>query len=155
MEIRLGLSPGMFILTINYRRPPRIRVGINGHGPIARNFLRCTIESDRGVDVVAINAPDVTPELMAYLIKYNSVYSPCPGVIKNKAVVNKPYNPNAPNCLMLEICGRNIAYFDYKNPADIPWHWMDVEYVVDVSDHLVKLEDAEVSPETTLCINFN
>ncbi|KAH9280805.1 Glyceraldehyde-3-phosphate dehydrogenase [Echinococcus granulosus] len=44
---------------------------------------------------------------------------------------------------MLDICGRKIAYFDYKSPADIPWHWMDVEYVLDASEHLIKLEDAE------------
>ncbi|KAL5107389.1 hypothetical protein TcWFU_001756 [Taenia crassiceps] len=27
--------------------------------------------------------------------------------------------------------------------ADIPWHWVDVEYVLEASEHLVKLEDAE------------
>lgn len=72
------------------------------------------------------------------------MYSPCPGVIKSKATFEKPFHSDAPNCLMLDICGRRIAYFDYKNPADIPWHWMDVEYVLDASEHLVKLEDAEV-----------
>lgn len=119
-------------------------MGINGYGSFARNFIRCAIESDRGVDVVAVNAPGISPELLLYLIKYNSVYSPCPGVIKSKATFEKPFHSDAPNCLMLDICGRRIAYFDYKNPADIPWHWMDVEYVLDASEHLVKLEDAEV-----------
>ncbi|KAM7542601.1 hypothetical protein Aperf_G00000008617 [Anoplocephala perfoliata] len=50
---------------------------------------------------------------------------------------------SAPDCIMLEIGGRNIACFDCQNAADIPWHWMNVEYIIDASERLVKLEDAE------------
>lgn len=106
--------------------------------------MRCAIETDKGVDVVAINAPGITPEQLLYLIKYNSIDSQFPGVIKNKPSFDKPNCPKASNCIMLEIGGRNIAFFDCQNTVDIPWHWMDVEYVVDASERLVKLKDAEV-----------
>ncbi len=145
MVIRCGPLIGKFVLSGVTFRPPRIRVGINGSGIFARNFIRCAVENNRGVDVVAINAPGITPELLLYLIKYNSLYAPCPGVNEGKVSVEKTSEPDGPMCLMLELCGRKIAFFDKKNPADIPWHWMNVEYVLEASEKLVKLADAEVS----------
>ncbi len=51
----------------------KIKAGINGFGRIGRLAFRAGIE--RGdFDFVAINAPDKTPEQIAYLFKYDSVH---------------------------------------------------------------------------------
>ena len=48
-----------------------IRIGINGFGRIGRLVFRAGIVRD-DVEIVAVNAPDKTPEQLAYATKYDS-----------------------------------------------------------------------------------
>ncbi|VDK80772.1 unnamed protein product [Dibothriocephalus latus] len=124
-------------------RPPRARIGINGFGHITRLLVRCAIADKRGLDVVAINAPGITPEQLIYMIKYDSQYGPCPGVVSDKVEMIKP-DKNTPPCLFIEVCGRKIAYFDKKCPNLIPWQWLNVEYVIETNSNIKTLGMAEV-----------
>jgi len=58
-----------------------LRVGINGYGRIGRRVLRHVVSGDH-LDVVAINSSDLTPELAARLLKYDSVHGRFPGRIE-------------------------------------------------------------------------
>ena len=52
-----------------------IRIGISGFGRIGRLAARVALR--RGdMEVVAINAPDKTPEQIAYVFSHDSVHGP-------------------------------------------------------------------------------
>lgn len=57
-----------------------VRIGINGFGRIGRNVLRAARERSPGLDIVAVN--DITtPEMLAHLFKYDSVFGRFPGTV--------------------------------------------------------------------------
>ena len=58
-----------------------IKIGINGFGRIGRLVFRAAICAD-DIEVVAVNAPDKTPEQLAYTVKYDSVHGRFPGEVK-------------------------------------------------------------------------
>ena len=66
------------------------RIGINGFGRIGRLVLRRLLETGLDIDVVAIN--DLTsPDVLAYLLKYDSNYGPFKGTVshaENAIIVN-------------------------------------------------------------------
>ena len=67
-----------------------IRIGINGFGRIGRLVFRAGIVRD-DVEIVAVNAPDKTPEQLAYATKYDSVHGRFNGtveVVDGNLVVN-------------------------------------------------------------------
>ena len=51
----------------------KIKVGLNGFGRIGRAFTRIALERD-AFEVVAINTRKTEPEMIAYLLQYDSVY---------------------------------------------------------------------------------
>ena len=51
-----------------------IKIGINGFGRIGRLVFRAAVASD-DIEVVAVNAPDKAPALIAYTIKYDTVHA--------------------------------------------------------------------------------
>ncbi len=50
-----------------------IKIGINGFGRIGRLVLRAGINRE-GVEFVGINDPFISPDYMAYMLKYDSVH---------------------------------------------------------------------------------
>ena len=48
----------------------KTKIGINGFGRIGRLVFRAGIVRD-DVEIVAVNAPDKTPEQLAYATKYD------------------------------------------------------------------------------------
>ena len=58
-----------------------IKLGINGFGRIGRLAARVAIR--RGdMDIVAINAPDKTPDMLAYLFAHDSVHGTWDGTVE-------------------------------------------------------------------------
>ena len=57
-----------------------IKIGINGFGRIGRLVFRAAICAD-DIEVVAVNAPDKTPEQLAYTVKYDSVHGRFNGTV--------------------------------------------------------------------------
>jgi len=96
-----------------------VKIGINGFGRIGRNIFRALgkDEAFKDIEVVAIN--DLTNhETLAHLLKYDSVM----GVYEKNVHVSA-------KGLMVD--GKEVAIFNHRNPADIPWGDMGADYVVE------------------------
>eukprot|EP00466_Bigelowiella_natans_P016217 jgi/Bigna1/92554/estExt_fgenesh1_pm.C_310026 len=96
-----------------------IRIGINGFGRIGRLVLRAAAEKEN-IKIVACNDPFIKPEYAAYQLKYDSVHGKYPGTVtatKDAIVVD----------------GQEIKMFACRDPRDIPWSDVDVEYVVEAT----------------------
>ncbi|BDD85779.1 type I glyceraldehyde-3-phosphate dehydrogenase [Desulfofustis limnaeus] len=96
-----------------------IRIGINGFGRIGRTMFRA-IGADplfRDIEVVAIN--DLTDnQTLAHLLKYDSIM----GVSPQEIVADD-------QGIMVD--GRHIAVTSHRNPADIRWGDLGVDYVAE------------------------
>ena len=103
------------------------KVGINGFGRIGFCALRKCLE--RGIPVLAINASR-TPAELAYLFQYDSVHGPYNGAIK--------YDENH-----IVIEGKKIAVTNKREPSEIPWGSLGVEYVIDCTGKFLKQESAK------------
>jgi len=96
-----------------------IRIGINGFGRIGRAIFRARdLDSTFAeLEIVAIN--DLTDNAtLAHLLKYDSVMGIYPAEVKA-------------NEQGFTINGRQVEVFNHRNPADIPWGSLEVDYVVE------------------------
>jgi len=107
-----------------------IKIGINGFGRIGRNIFRA-IDKDpafKDIEVVAIN--DLTSNATtAHLLKYDSIMG-----VYDKAVVANDHG--------ITVDGRQINIYNHRNPADIPWGSIGVEYVVESTGYFTNDETA-------------
>ncbi len=94
------------------------RIAINGFGRIGRTVLRIAKLRKR-YDVVAINDLASAEEL-AYAFKYDSIHGTWQGDIKL-------------NGTTMEVNGDPFEVLNVKDPSDLPWGDMGVDYVVDAS----------------------
>jgi glyceraldehyde 3-phosphate dehydrogenase len=93
-----------------------IRVGINGFGRIGRNILRAALH-DKGLDFVAVN--DITDaKTLAHLLKYDSILGNLPDEVKAEGD-------------QIHVAGRKVKVLALKDPAQLPWKDLGVEYVVE------------------------
>ncbi|MEN9249015.1 MAG: type I glyceraldehyde-3-phosphate dehydrogenase [Gloeomargarita sp. GXS_bins_116] len=93
-----------------------LKIGINGFGRIGRLVFRAGID-DPNLEFVGINDL-VPPDNLAYLLKYDSTHGRFRGTVEAKAdgiLVN----------------GRFIPCFSCKDPAELPWTKVGVDYVVE------------------------
>jgi glyceraldehyde 3-phosphate dehydrogenase len=108
-----------------------VKIGINGFGRIGRNIFRA-ISKDAtfsDVEIVAIN--DLTDNAtLAHLLKYDSVMG-----IYEKDVQNSEKG--------IVVDGREIAVSSHKNPVDIPWGALGVEYVAECTGIFRDIESAQ------------
>jgi glyceraldehyde 3-phosphate dehydrogenase len=92
------------------------RVAINGLGRIGRAALKILVDGD-GLDLVAVNdIADV--ENLAYLLKYDTVYGRYPREVsgaKGELVVD----------------GNRIDALAERDPANLPWHELGVDLVLE------------------------
>ena len=102
----------------------KIKIGINGFGRIGRLVFRAAICAD-DIEVVAVNAPDKTPEQLAYTVKYDSVHDY--NVEKGQLIVN----------------GQAIRVTAEKDPANLKWNEVGAEYVVESTGLFLTKEKAE------------
>ena len=106
----------------------KVKVGINGFGRIGRLVFRASVERD-DIEVVAINdLLDV--DYMAYMLRYDSVHGQFKGSIEvkdGKLVVN----------------GNSIRVTAEKDPANLKWNEVGVEYVVESTGLFLTAEKAE------------
>ncbi len=96
-----------------------VRIGINGFGRIGRNIFRAIDEDEAfgDIEVVAIN--DLTDNAtLAHLLKYDSVMG------KTRTEVGSDDNG-------IIVDGKAIAVSSHKNPADIKWGDLGVDYVAE------------------------
>lgn len=107
-----------------------IKIGINGFGRIGRNIFRAIdkYETFKDVEVKAVN--DLTNNtILAHLLKYDSVM----GVFDKKVeVVDKG----------IRVDGQQVEVTSHRNPADIPWGDLGVDYVIESTGLFVTEEKA-------------
>ena len=92
-----------------------IRVAVNGFGRIGRAFAR--LSHNRGIELVAVNDLG-SLENLAYLLKYDTVYRRAPF-------------PVAAKDGMLFVGGKEVKFFQEKDPTQLPWKDLDIDVVVE------------------------
>ena len=106
-----------------------IKVGINGFGRIGRLVFRAGIVRD-DIEIVAVNAPDKTPEQLAYATKYDSVHGKFDGsveIVDGNLVVN----------------GKNVKLRNSRDPSKLPWGELGVDYVLECTGKFLTKESAQ------------
>jgi glyceraldehyde 3-phosphate dehydrogenase len=108
-----------------------VKIGINGFGRIGRNIFRA-IDKDAtftDVEIVAIN--DLTDNAtLAHLLKYDSVM----GVYARDVQSNDKG---------IVVDGRLVVVSNHRNPVEIPWGELGVEYVAECTGKFVDAESAQ------------
>ncbi|MBH8574974.1 type I glyceraldehyde-3-phosphate dehydrogenase [Nostocaceae cyanobacterium CENA369] len=94
----------------------KLKVGINGFGRIGRLVLRAGIDNPN-IEFVGINDL-VPPDNLAYLLKYDSTH----GKLKNKIEAKDDG---------IVVDGYFIPCVSVRNPAELPWGKLGVDYVVE------------------------
>ncbi len=106
-----------------------IKIGINGFGRIGRLVFRAACAKSDTFEIVGINDPFMTPDYMAYMLRYDSVHGRFKGEVS--------YNDNA-----IIVNGKEIAFFAEKDPASIPWGKAGADYVVESTGVFTTTEKA-------------
>lgn len=95
-----------------------VKVGINGFGRIGRQSFKAMLDYySEEMEVVAVNDIGDLPT-MAHLLKYDSNYGRFPGTVEvkdNTLVVN----------------GRETRFVCERDPAQLPWGKLGVDYVLE------------------------
>ena len=90
-----------------------IKVGINGFGRIGRMVFRAGLKNPN-IEFVAVNDPFMTPDYMAYMLKYDTMHGRFNGTVEakdGKLVVN----------------GHAIRVTAERNPEDLKWNEVGAE----------------------------
>jgi glyceraldehyde 3-phosphate dehydrogenase len=96
-----------------------VKVGINGFGRIGRLVARAIIDrNDKNIELAAINDL-VDAKSNAHLLKYDSVHGQLDAEVK------------ATGAEELTVNGKKIKVFSKKDPAEIMWKEVGVEYVIE------------------------
>ena len=109
-----------------------IKIGINGFGRIGRLVFRAAICAD-DIEVVAVNAPDKTPEQLAYTVKYDSVHGRFNGTVD----FEEGENP------ALIVNGKRVALLNNRDAKLLPWGELGVEYVLECTGAFLTKEKAQ------------
>jgi glyceraldehyde 3-phosphate dehydrogenase len=105
-----------------------IKVGINGFGRIGRNILRAALH-DRDLEFVAVN--DITDaKTLAHLLKYDSILGNLPEEVSVEAD-------------QILVAGRKIKVLAVKDPGQLPWKDLGVEYAVESTGLFTDAEKAK------------
>lgn len=96
-----------------------IKIGINGFGRIGRLVFRAGL-SNPNLEFVGVNDPFMSPDYVAYMLRYDTVHGRFDGEIT--------YDDSS-----ITVNGKKIAFFAEREPANIPWGKVGAEYVVDAT----------------------
>lgn len=105
----------------------KIKIAINGFGRIGRCFFRVAHNIPE-FEIVAIN--DLTdPKTLAHLLKYDSVHRAFNGEVS--------YDEHN-----LIVDGKKIRIEAQKDPKNLPWKDLGIDYVVESTGHFLDKESA-------------
>lgn len=105
----------------------KIKIGINGFGRIGRAFTRLVSEST-DLEVVLVNTKKSTPDILSYLLQYDSVYRKFSKTVK--AEVDG-----------FTISGQKVVCTNFKSPEEIPWDKYGVQVVIEATGAFTKKVD--------------
>ncbi len=106
-----------------------IKVGINGFGRIGRLVFRAAIDRP-DIEFVGINDPGMTPDYMAYMLRYDTMHGQFKGEIS--------FDDSS-----ITVNGHKINVYAKMNPAEIPWGEIGAEYVVESTGLFLTKEKAQ------------
>jgi glyceraldehyde 3-phosphate dehydrogenase len=105
-----------------------VRIGINGFGRIGRLVFRAGIQ--RGdVEFVGINDL-ISPEYMAYMLKYDSIH----GAFKGEVSHDETH---------LIVNGKAIQVTAERDPANLPWGKLGADFIVESTGLFTTIDKAE------------
>jgi glyceraldehyde 3-phosphate dehydrogenase len=105
-----------------------VKIAINGFGRIGRLVLRSGI-NDPNIEFVAINDL-VTPDNLSYLFKYDSTHGIFDGEVThtdNEIIIN----------------GKKVKTFAERDPEQLPWKALGVDFVIESTGHFTDRVGAE------------
>ena len=105
-----------------------VKAGINGFGRIGSLAFSASLDKDE-IDVIAINDPFIDVDYMAYMLKHDTVHGQFKGEV---------YADNGE----LVVNGKRVKVYNEKDPLNIPWGEIGVEYVLECSGVFTTLETA-------------
>ena len=112
-----------------------IKVGINGFGRIGRSIFRASGKDEAFADIEIVGINDLTDnKTLAHLLKYDSVMG-----VYNKQVEAAEHG--------IIVDGRHIEVFNHREPADIPWDSLGVEYVIESTGRFTDKDKAQAHIE--------
>ena len=106
-----------------------IKIGINGFGRIGRLVFRAGLERP-DVEFVGINDPGMTPDYMAYMLRYDTIHGRFNGEIS--------YDDSS-----ITVNGHKVMVYAKMSPAEIPWGEIGAEYVVESTGLFLTKEKAQ------------
>ena len=106
-----------------------IKIGINGFGRIGRLVFRAGL-SRPDVEFVGINDPGMTPDYMAYMLRYDTIHGKFDGTIE--------YDEDS-----ITVNGHKVMVYAKMSPSEIPWGEIGAEYVVESTGLFLTKEKAE------------
>ena len=106
-----------------------IKVGINGFGRIGRLVFRAGIDRP-DIEFVGINDPFMTPDYMAYMLRYDTMHGQFKGTIE--------YDDSS-----ITVNGKKVNFYACMDPKDIPWGQIGAEYVVESTGLFLTQEKAQ------------
>ncbi len=99
-----------------------IKVAINGFGRIGRPTFRRILDNHPDLEVAAVN--DLTePEILAHLLKYDSIY----GIYKKS----------------VKFDGETVRIFAETDPSKLPWKKLGIDVVLECTGYFTDYEGAK------------
>ena len=112
-----------------------IKVGINGFGRIGRSIFRASGMDETFADIEIVGINDLTDnKTLAHLLKYDSVMG----------VYDKQVEADERGII---VAGRHIEIFNHREPSDIPWSDLGVEYVIESTGRFTYKDKAQAHIE--------
>ena len=103
-----------------------IRVGINGFGRIGRLAARVLLQRD-DIDLVAINAPDKTADMVVYAFTHDTVHGRWNGKVT--------YDENN-----LYFGEDKVALLNSRDPSKLPWGELGADYILECTGKFLSAE---------------
>lgn len=103
-----------------------IKVGINGFGRIGRLAARVLLQRD-DIELVAINAPDKTPEMVIYAFTHDTVHGRWNGEVKAEG-----------NTLFFD--GKAVKLLDNRDPSKLGWGELGADYIFECTGKFLSEE---------------
>ena len=112
-----------------------IRIGINGFGRIGRSVFRAIDQDEMFADIEVVAINDLTDNATsAHLLKYDSVMG-----VYAKNVASDEHG--------IIVDDTHIKVLNHRNPADIPWGDLGVDYVIESTGLFTAKEKAQAHIE--------
>ena len=112
-----------------------VKIGINGFGRIGRSIFRASGMDEAFADIEIVGINDLTDnKTLSHLLKYDSVMG----------VYNRQVKADERGIIVDD---RHIEVFNHREPADIPWSDLGVEYVIESTGRFTDKDKAQAHIE--------